>query len=148
MSYSAFTGKHREPTTMEILDALGPMAKTWGAFRQHLRETYAVQEDCKFMYGKKYGWALRFRQRGRLLTSLYPASGAFIVQVILSGAALEQAQSSELGKNARQAIEAANPYPEGKWLFVRVDSRTDIKDARNMVALKHAALANRKAALA
>ena len=141
MSYSAFTDKRREPTATEILDVLGPVAKAWGAFGQHIRETYPVQEDFKFMYGKKYGWALRFRQRGSLLTSLYPASGAFVVQVILGGAALEQAQRSELGENARHAIEAAKPYPEGRWLFIRVESQTDIEDARNLVALKHAALA-------
>jgi len=146
MSYSAFADRRREPTAIEILELLGPMAKAWEAFGQHLRETYAVQEDLKFMYGMKYGWALRFRRRGNLLTALYPASGAFVVQVILGGAALEQAECSELGKHARQAIEAAKPYPEGKWLFVRVDSRTDIQDARKLVALKYAAMAKRKAA--
>ncbi len=140
MSHSAFTDKQREPSAGEILEVLGPMADAWRAFGQHVRETYPVQEDLKFMYGKKYGWALRFRQRGSLLTSLYPASSAFIVQVILGGAALEQAERSDLGKNARQAIEAARPYPEGKWLFVRVESPGDLEDARNLVALKHAAL--------
>ncbi len=140
MSHSAFADKQRAPSAGEILDVLGPMAEAWAAFAQHVRATYPVQEDLKFMYGKKYGWALRFRRRGGLLTSLYPASGAFVVQVILGGAALEQAERSDLGKNARQAIDAATPYPEGKWLFVRVESPGDAEDARNLVALKQAAL--------
>ncbi len=146
MSHSAFADKQREPTALEILDVLGPAADAWAAFGQHLRGAYRVQEDLKFMYGQKYGWGLRFRQGGRLLTALYPASGAFIVQVILGGAALEQAQRSELGRNARQALEAAHPYPEGRWLFVRVESHADVEDVRSLVALKHAALAGRRSA--
>ncbi len=144
MSHSAFADKQRQPTPTEILDVLGPAATAWGAFGQHLREAYRVEEDLKFMYGEKYGWALRFRRRGRLLTALYPASGAFVVQVILGGAALEQAQRSDLGQNARRALAAAKPYPEGKWLFIRVESQTDSDDARQLVALKHPALTNRK----
>ncbi len=146
MSHSAFADKRHEPTAAEILHVLGPAAGAWAAFSQHLRESYRVQEDLKFMYGQKYGWALRYRRQGRLLTALYPASGAFVVQVILGGAGLEQAQHSALGENARRAIEVAHPYPEGRWLFVRVESPTDGKDARTLVALKHAALGARKAA--
>lgn len=139
MSHSAFTDKHVEPTTAEVLEVLGPAREEWDALRRHLRETYRVQEDLKFMYGEKYGWTLRFRRRGRLLTALYPASGGFVVQVILGGAALEQAQASALGENARQAMERAHPYPEGRWLFVRVESERDLEDVRLLIALKDAA---------
>ncbi len=147
MSHSAFADKRREPSATEILDVLGPAADAWGAFGQHVREAYPVKEDLKFMYGEKYGWALRFRRGDRLLTALYPASGAFVVQVILGGPALEQVERSDLGMNARHALEAAHPYAEGKWLFVRVESQTDAENARHLVALKHATLASRKGAL-
>ncbi len=146
MSHSAFADKQHAPTAAEILDVLGPLAEAWSAFGRHVHAAYRVQEDLKFMYGQKYGWALRFRRGGRLLTAAYPASGAFVVQVILGGAALEQAQRSELGSHARQAIEAAHPYPEGRWLFVRVESQTDSADARRLVALKHGALTARRGA--
>ncbi len=78
VSYSAFSDKRCEPTASEIVEVLGPVEKGWSAFVQHLHDTYAVEEDLKFMYGQKYGWALRFRRRSSLLTALYPTSGAFV----------------------------------------------------------------------
>ena len=81
---------------------------------------YPSDEDFRFLYGKQYGWALRFRIRGQLLTSLYPAVEGFTVQINLSPAAVEQAQQMNLGANVQGAIARATPYPEGRWLFIPV----------------------------
>ena len=136
MSIGLFTDKSRQPADAEIRDAIGAQLPLWQSLVRFIRETYPAQEDFKFLYGKTYGWALRFRIKGQVLTSLYPTQGGFTAQVNLSPEAVEQAQSMELGHNVRQAIERANPYPEGRWLFIPVESEEDVRDVQRLLALR------------
>jgi hypothetical protein len=138
MSIGAFTDKNHQPTDTEVLQAIGPMLPAWQVLVRFIRENYRVQEDFKFMYGEKYGWALRFRISGKLLTSLYPTENGFTAQVILNPAAIERVQRMRLSKNARQAIAKAHPYPEGRWLFVPIESENDIRDIQRLLVLKRA----------
>jgi hypothetical protein len=102
----------------------------------HVREKYPSEEELKFMYGKEYGWALRFRIRGHLVTSLYPGQDGFFAQVNLSPEAVEKAQRLPLGEHARQAIEVAFPFPEGRWVFVRVETEADVRDVQRLLLLR------------
>jgi hypothetical protein len=36
----------------------------------------------------------------------------------------------------QQVIEKAHPYPEGRWLFVPVESETDIRDIKQLLSLR------------
>lgn len=136
MSIGLFTDKGHQPTNAQVLEAIGPRLPQWHALVRHVREQYPVQEDFKFMYGKNYGWALRFRIKGKLLISLYPAQGGFTTQVILGSDAVEKAQRMQLSENVQQAIERAHPYPEGRWLFISVESEQDLRDVQRLVALR------------
>lgn len=136
MIIGVFTDKNNQPTEEEILKAIGPKLSAWWELVQYIRENYQADEDFKFLYGKKYGWALRFRIRGKLLTSLYPSEGGFTVQVNLSQEAIEQAQGMELGDNVQEAISRATPYPEGRWLFIPVGSEEDIRAIQQLLALR------------
>lgn len=134
MGIGAFTDKARQPTDAEIAAAIGDKMPLWEALIRHLRETYAVQEDVKFLYGQKYGWARRFRVKSQALTALFPAEGSFAAQANLSEAAIARAQQEGLGENALRAISRAQPYPEGRWLFVTVESEADLRDAQRLIA--------------
>jgi hypothetical protein len=136
MSIGIFTDKNHQPTNAEIFEAIGKMLPAWQVLVKFIRENYAVQEDFKFLYGKKYGWALRFRINGKLLTSFYPTQNSFTAQVILNPAAIKQTQSMKLGKNVRRVITKAHPYPEGRWLFIPVESERDIRDIQQLLELK------------
>jgi hypothetical protein len=136
MSIGLFTDKKRQPADAEVVEAIGARLPLWQDLVRFIRGTYPAQEDFKFLYGKTYGWALRFRIKGQVLTSLYPTQGGFTAQVNLSPEAVEQVQSEGLGHNVRQAIERANPYPEGRWLFVPVESEADVRDVQRLLALR------------
>src|SRR5512147_2747302 len=109
MSIGCFTDKGNRPTESQILEAVGLKLPLWHELIRLIRESYPVQEDFKFLYGKTYGWALRFRIKGQVLTSLYPTRGGFTAQVNLSPEAVERAQGMGLGHAVQQAIERANP---------------------------------------
>ena len=136
MSIGLFTDKQQQPTEDEVQQALGPQRANWQALLDHIRINYPADADFKFLYGKRYGWALRFRIRGKLLTSLYPAADGFTVQINLDPRAIIQAEALPLGDNARQAIARATPYPEGRWLFIPVQSAADRRDIEQLLALR------------
>jgi hypothetical protein len=136
MSIGAFTDRKHQPMQDEMLGAIGPRLSAWQELIRFIRDNYPSDEDFKFLYGKKYGWALRFRIRGTLLTSLYPTQGGFTVQINLDPAAVEQAQGMELGENVQRAIAQATPYPEGRWLFIPVESEADLQDVQRLLALR------------
>jgi Protein of unknown function (DUF3788) len=136
MSVGKFTDKKHQPTEAEVLAAVGTRLPLWQELLSFVRTNYPVQEDFKFMYGKNYGWAYRFRIKGQFFTSFYPAEDGFAVHVNLSPSAVEQALSLPPGKNVQQAIERAIPYPEGRWLFIRVESQEDAADIRHLWTLR------------
>lgn len=136
MGIGIFTDKAHRPADDEVLAAIGDKLPLWQELIRYIREKYPVEEDFKFLYGKNYGWALRFRIKGQLLTSLYPAKGGFNAQINLSEEAVEKVPSLKPGKNVQKAIERANPYPEGRWLFVSVESEKDLRDIQLLLALR------------
>jgi hypothetical protein len=136
MSIGSFTDKQYRPTDKEVSKELGSSYPKWLAFSEYLRLLYKTKEDFRFLYGRTYGWGLRFQTKGKLLTALYPNRGFFIVQIILSHIQLSKTKGIGLHKNALAAIDAANPYPEGKWIFVPIKTDIDLKDAWHLLALK------------
>jgi hypothetical protein len=135
MSIGYFTEKTTQPTPGDIQNVIGSRFYLWEDLLKHIRDTYKPQEDFKFLYGKNYGWAVRFRLKGKLLTSLYPADGGFKAQIILSPGEVETALSMDPGKNVLQSIEAATPYPEGRWLFIPVENPADMQDIIDLLEL-------------
>jgi hypothetical protein len=138
MSIGAFTDKLCEPSDSDVVRLLGSSYHRWSLLVEHLRCRVKAKEDFAFLYGKGYGWALRFRHKGKLLTSLFPNEGFFTVQVNLNEAHLTQVGQLQLHKNARAAIEKANLYPEGKWVFSPVRSDIDLKDVLQLIDVKSA----------
>ena len=136
MSIGAFVDKKHQPSEEEIHQVIGPRLPIWEELVRFIREHYPSDEDFKFLYGKKYGWALRFRKRGQLLTSLYPTEGGVTVQINLGPAAIEQTRNMELGENVQGVIEKATPYPEGRWLFIPIKSEDDVRDVYQLLALR------------
>lgn len=136
MSNSCFADKQHTPTEDEIRAAIGPLLPLWDALVTHIRATYVCDEGWKCLYGKSYGWGLRFRGKGQLLANLYPAEGGFVVQVNLSPEGVEQARALASGTGVPLAIERAHPYPEGRWLFIPVATVDDLRDIKALLALR------------
>ena len=145
MSIGVFTDKAHPPTSEQILKTIGAKQLDWEELVRFIRDEFAAQAEFKF-YGKNYGWAWRFRKRGKALASLYPAADSFVVQVILGKTETQHARALRLGKRVRAIIENAHAFPEGRWLFIPVKSRKDIQDICQLLALKVGARTNKDSA--
>ena len=135
MAYSLFADKAHRPGLEEMLGVLGPARPRWERLSEFVTENYRVQQDWSF-YGKNYGWAVRYRKGGKALASLYAGDGSFTVLVILDQDQIDRALSLQLGPQVRQVIDDAQPYPEGRWLFIRVASDSDLNDVEQLLVLR------------
>jgi len=70
------------------------------------------------------------------LVSLYPQHDGFVVQIVLGPTVVDAASQLPLGTNVRRALDGAQQYPEGKWLFIEVNSNEDIEDVKKLLLLK------------
>jgi hypothetical protein len=134
--YGCFVDRTREPSGASIRTALGAARPAWDDLAEHLADQYALAGTFHFMYGKRYGWALRFERGGRLVLAMYPNQRHLTVQVILSQAQVAAASAMDLPSPVAHALAAATDYPEGRWLFVPVRTRKDAREVRPLVALK------------
>jgi len=135
MAVGAFVDKERQPTMQEIFVSIGAKRKSWERLAQFIADNYRVKGDFAF-YGKNYGWALRFRKGGKALASIYPGKDSFTVQIVLGETLVEKASGLKLGRNVRKVLENAHQFPEGRWLFIRVESQQDITDVQQLLVLK------------
>jgi hypothetical protein len=135
MAIGMFTDRGHQPTIQEVLAAIGSKQPLWESLNSFIADSYKLKTDFAF-YGKNYGWALRFRRAGKALLSLYPNQESFTAQIIIGQEQAEKASSLGLSKKAIKIIEDAHPYPEGRWLFIKVESEQDLNDVKKLLAVK------------
>jgi Protein of unknown function (DUF3788) len=135
MPIGTFTDKEHKPTMAEAVAAIGSKRPLWESLTNFIADRYRLKSDFAF-YGKNYGWALRFRKVGKALLSLYPGQENFTAQIIISETQAEKALSSGLSRKTNKIIEDAHPYPEGRWLFLKVESEQDLNDIKQLLTVK------------
>jgi len=143
--FSAFTEKARRPTPAGMRTTLASALAAWDDLLAHLAESYHLTAKLEWMYGERFGWALRFRKGGRFVTALYPNRGKFFAQVVLGRAQVEAATRTGLPASVHKVFAAAKDYPEGRWLFVPVKSVKGARELRPLLVLKLARPAKRAA---
>lgn len=134
--FSCFVDRTREPDRGNVRKVLAGARAAWDELEAHLAETYALQGSFHFMYGERYGWALCFRRSGRLVLAMYPNHGHLTVQIILGQAQIAVATAMSLPSRVSKVLRAAKHYPEGRWLFIRVQSLKGAQELRTLIALK------------
>ena len=135
MPIGTFTDKEHKPTTAEIVAAIGSKRPLWENLTSFIEDSYRLKSDFAF-YGKNYAWALRFRKVGKALLSLYPGQESFTAQIVISETQVKKALSSGLSRKTNKIIEDAHPYPEGRWLFIKVESEQDLNDIKQFLMVK------------
>jgi len=135
MPVGAFVEKQHQPTMREVFASIGSKKGLWENLERFVAENYQSKRDFAF-YGKNYGWALRFRKAGKALLSMYPGEGSFTAQIVLGETPAKKASSLRLGRNARNVLGRAHQFPEGRWLFMRVSVKQDLRDIQQLLLLK------------
>jgi hypothetical protein len=135
MSISAFYDKEHQPTSQEITDALGSRQPLWQQLLQFIKDNYQFPEALSFG-GKKYGWNIWYRRSGKTLVSLYPQKEYFVAQIVLGKDQVEKAYELKLGKNVKKILEETPQLHDGRWLFIKVRTKKDVKDVQKLLQVK------------
>jgi hypothetical protein len=135
MSIGIFKDKTSQPSDRDVLEAIGGTRPLWESLEQFVLDHDGVQGEFKY-YGKNYGWAVRFKKSGKALLSLYPGEKNFTVQLVLGQKEFERSEDLNLGKKIRNIIAKAHPYPEGRWLYIKVKSKRDATDVEQLLLIK------------
>ncbi len=134
--FSCFVDREQEPSDGSVREVLGAAYTAWDELERHLAEVYGLTGSFHFMYGQRYGWALRFQRGGKLILAMYPNRGQLTVQVVLGRAQVTMATAMHFSPNISKVLRAAKDFPEGRWLFVPVRSRQSAREMRSLIALK------------
>ncbi|UCH78644.1 MAG: DUF3788 domain-containing protein [Candidatus Coatesbacteria bacterium] len=135
MAEVVFTAEENAPGGEDLDAALGRSRAAWRRLRQFLAESYDLDGEWAY-YGRKSGWVLRYRKGGKALTTLSPYKGYFTVQIVLGRADHEAAREATLGASTREAIAAAHPYHDGRWLFLPINKVKDLEDVYTLLRVK------------
>jgi hypothetical protein len=138
-AFGCFVDRTQEPSRASVRTELGKACAPWDELEGHLAEAYGLTGSFHFMYGTRYGWALRFERGGRLVLAMYPNREHLTAQIILNRAQVAAATSMGLPPAIARVLRAAKDYPEGRWLFVPVASLKTVRELKALIALKLAA---------
>jgi len=134
--FSCFLDRAQAPSLARVRIALGKARAAWDELVAHLADVYGLEGALHFMYGERYGWALRFRRGGRLVLAMYPNRGCMTVQIVLGQGQVAAATTMKLPPRVRKVFLAAKEYPEGRWLFIPVRSQSGAEELKRLIALK------------
>jgi hypothetical protein len=126
------------PSEQQVLKAIGAKrSELWKDLLQFLDSGYDFTAEFEFL-GEKYGWAFRYRRKGKTLCTLFPETDAFTVLVTLGKKEVRELSDSlsRVNKRTRQLFEETRQYHDGKWMYKRILNGSDIRDVKFLIALK------------
>ncbi len=130
--------KSVKPDESVIVERIGTEGwKIWQAVTGFIDENYpGVFTFDDWLYGKKYGWYLRFK-KSKSYCTLYPAENSVVIQIVFGKAERDKAESllDELHPLLREAYEEAETYHDGKWLFIELNNEI-LEDIKRLLTVK------------
>jgi uncharacterized protein YdeI (YjbR/CyaY-like superfamily) len=135
MPIGLFTDKEYQPTEIAVREALGAKQPLWEELTRFIADNYPIPGEWH-CGGKSYGWHLWYRRSGKTLVTLFPQDRYFVVQIVLGKAEVEQALTLKLGKNAGTVLAETPQLLDGRWLFIKVKTKRDVKDVQHLLQLK------------
>lgn len=121
--------KPTAPSEGELKRMLG---ETYTKYQNILELTAKYPHEWKY-YGKKYGWNMKFTDKGKVLLYLTPQENSFRVGFALRDAERKTLLKSKLPSATKEELNSANRYPEGYPLLLDVGRKSDVKSARLVI---------------
>jgi hypothetical protein len=126
-----------EPTDNEILAFVGKAGNAWKELVSFLNNNYDFVPE-KRNYGKKWGWAIRYRKSNRTWITLYPEKDNFVAQIIFGKKEVEkfQATRNDFSDFVVNKFDNTKQLHDGRWMFFNVEDTTIIDDLKKLMKIK------------
>ena len=135
MVLSALADPNASPTPASLAGALAGATEQWDRLTERLTSQLGAKGSWEWG-GPKYGWEQRFKRSGRPFATLTPERGAFTALVILGRDEAERVARLPLGERARATFDNARPYHDGRWLYLRIETASDVADVEALLLEK------------
>ena len=135
MVLSALADPSASPTPASLAGALAGATELWDRLTERLTSQLGAKGSWEWG-GPKYGWEQRFKRSGRPFATLTPERGAFTALVILGRDEAERVARLPLGERARATFDNARPYHDGRWLYLRIETASDVADVEALLLEK------------
>jgi len=136
MALSAFDDKTHEPRKKELAAVLGGTAALWSQVVAGTRSRFDPLTEEWVFSGKKWGWALRLKQKKRAILYLTPCEGFFYAGLALGEKAVAAALASDLPASVLEVIDGSRKYAEGRAVRLEIRSKGDAESAVLLAELK------------
>lgn len=136
MALSAFDDKAQEPERGELANVLGDALSHWERLIETIRDEFEpLAEDWVFS-GKKWGWALRLKQKKRAVLYMTPIVGRFMVGFALGEKAVAAAHRDKLPDEVLSVIDDAQRYAEGRAVRIEVETAEGVENVVRVARIK------------
>ena len=138
MALSAFDDKSQPPRTGELATTLGRSSSLWDGLVDHVAQEYPPLEESWVFSGKRWGWALRLKQKKRAVLYMTPCEAYFVVGFALGERAVKAAHETGLAEEVLDLIDSSQKYAEGRGVRLEVRTKRDIEHVMQIAAVKMA----------
>lgn len=137
MPYQRLLDKEHRPSQEEIVKTIGERSSLWLKIHKFVAENYDFSGELVF-FTKKYGWAIRYRKKGKTLGYFFPEAGAFSVLLVLGSKESEKVApvASQLTAGIKSVFENTEQLHDGLWLWIRVLTESDVKSVKLLLQAK------------
>jgi hypothetical protein len=136
MALSAFDDRSQTPSAQEMEATLAASAGLWNQLLDHLATEYPPLDETWVFSGKKWGWALRLKQKKRAIVYLTPCEEHFVAGFALGEKAVRAAHEAQLAQDVLALIDAAPKYAEGRGVRIEVRTGRDVGSVKQIAAVK------------
>ena len=128
MEYKKLLNKAVVPTENDIKNYIGTKVELWNTIHHYVCDNYDFKPELAF-WTKKYGWTIRYKKSGKTLCYFFPENNAFSILIVLGAKESEKVKSIEnqLNSNVRDIFNSTEQLRDGKWIWIRVLEKSDIK---------------------
>lgn len=124
-----------KPNDRLILNEIGIKESLWLSFTEFLKEQYDHVPIVK-KEGKDKSWTIRYRKSGKTLVTLYPKKDEFVVLIVLGKDEVNRTREILLNSTIRTVFESAKQYHDGRWLWIRPKTKSDLESIKSILVIK------------
>ena len=133
------TDREQSPSLPRIEAWMGRKAFAfWTEVADWIAQNYPGVFTPEWLFGgKKHGWCLRYK-KSKSFCTFVPEKNRFALMIVFGADERAKVETirADLSPATQEAYDAATTYHDGKWLLLRVSSKSVIRDAQRLLAVK------------
>ena len=137
MTYVRLLDKGNKPNKEEIKKIIGEKLSLWLEIHKYIDENYDFTKELVF-FTKKYGWSIRYRNKGRTMSYFFPENGAYSVLLILGKKESEEVvlMRDKLNEQIKSIFDNTEQLHDGRWLWIRILKKSDVDSLKVLLSAK------------